>query len=437
MMRMRPAMAALATALLLLAPGRSDAASKPSFEDLVANLKSPNAKTREEAVLALAKSGRREAVAPLAALVRDPEPKVRMEVAKALGQLKDPTAAAALVTSLGDGDPRIREEAIGSLVGIYADRERVGQVDRFLKIFSDEIERAGGDLHGSVDPAVFEGLARALRDEDKGTREAAALALGILDGKSAIPDLQTALQDPDADVRAAAVTSLGQVGAAKDGQALIPLLADDAYAVKLRVLAALGTLRVAEAGPALREMYEANRRREIGLKVLEALSRIGDEKQADLFQQLVQDPDPEKKRLGIEGLARISDASRMAAFKKDYQREGNQELKLAYAFAITRMGDHAFLDSLILSLPSRTLGSRIQGYILELGSQVLPEIYPYLTDPDANIRAQLCDIISALGDPGAISHLTPLLGDPSGSVSDRANRAVEHLRRIQAARPVQ
>lgn len=427
-------MAALATTLLLLLSGHSEAASKPSFDDLVANLKSPNAKTREAAAVALAKSGRRDAVAPLAALVRDPEPKVRLEVARALGQLKDPTAAAALVTSLGDGDPQIREEAIGGLVGIYAERERVGPVDRFLKLFSDEIDGAGSGLYGKVAPPVYQGLARALRDEDQGIREAAALSLGILDGKSAIPDLQTALQDPDADVRGAAAGALGKVGTQQDGRALIPLLADDSYPVKLRVLSAIGTLRVEGAGPALREMYEANRRRELGLKVLEALSRIGDAKQVELFQQLIQDPDPEKKRLGIEGLARISDAARMGAFKKDYQREGNQELKLAYAFAITRMGDRAFLDSLILSLPSRMVGSRSRGYILELGSEVLPEIYPYLTDPDAGIRAQLCDIIGSLGDPEAISYLTPLLGDPSGSVSDRANRAIERLRRVQGAK---
>lgn len=432
MIGMKPAAAAVA--LLLLAPGHSAAAGKPSFEDLVANLKSPNAKTREAAALALAKSGRRDAVAPLAALVRDPEPKVRLEVARGLGQLKDPAAIPALVTSLGDGDPQIRQEAIGGMVGIYAERERVGPVDRFLRVFSDELDRPSSGLYGRVDPAVYQGLARSLRDEDKATREEAALALGILDGKSAIADLQTALSDPEADVRGAAVTAIGKVGTAKDGRALIPLLTDDSYPVKLRALHALGSLRVQEAGPPLREMYEANRRREIGLKVLETLSRIGDARQAELFQQLIQDPDPEKKRLGIEGLARISDASRMAAFKKDYQREGNQELKLAYAFAITRMGDHAFLDSLILSLPARTVGSRSRGYILELGSEVLPELFPYLNDPDADIRAQLCDIIAALGDPEASSHLTPLLNDPSGSVSDRANRAIEHLRRIKGGK---
>ena len=145
-------------------------------------------------------------------------------------------------------------------------------------------------------------------------------------------------------------------------------------------------LRVPEAGPALRELYEQNRRKEWGLKVLEALSRIADPAQADLFLQLVQDPDPERKRLAVEGLGRISDSSRLPAFKKDYQRERNDDVRLAYAFAITLMGDRAFLDSLVLSLPSR-VGDRCRGYILEAGRPILPDLYPYLSDSDAGVRA--------------------------------------------------
>ena len=72
--------------------------------------------------------------------------------------------------------------------------------------------------------------------------------------------------------------------------------------------------------------------------MLAALSRIGDPAQADLFQELVQEPDPERKRLAVEGLGRISDPARLPAFKKDYQRESNEELRLAYSFALDPPG---------------------------------------------------------------------------------------------------
>jgi len=410
-------------------PGLLSGASRPSFEDLLANLKSPNAKTRQEAAAALGKSRRREAVAPLAALVRDPEVKVRLEMVHALRELRDVSSVAALLTSLGDGDPEIRGEAIGAVVEIYAERDRTGPVGRFLRLFSDEFDRSSVPPYVNVDASVYQALAGALRDADNDTREAAALALGILGGTSVTEELVASLQDPDADVRGAVATALGKVANAQDGKALIPLLADESSEVRQRTLQALAVLKVKEAGPALREMYEANRRSEIGLKTLETLSRIGDPTQAEVFLQLIQDPDPAKKRLAVEGLGRISDPTRLAGFKKDYQRERNEEVRLAYSFALTLMGDRAFLDTIVLSLPSRTLGTRSRDYILEMGRDILPELYPYLNDPDASIRAALCDIIGALGDPESIPQLSRLLNDPSASVVDRANRAVERLRR--------
>jgi HEAT repeat protein len=395
----------------------------------LANLKSPNAKTRQKACEELGESRRREAIGPLSVLVRDPEVEVRLAAVQALNELRDVTAVPALVTSLGDGDPKIREEAIGTLVEIYAETDRTGPIGRFLNNFSDEVDRSSVPPYVIVDASVHDGLARTLLDERSDIREAAAYALGILDGRSALRPLTTALQDPEPDVRAAAATAIGKLGTTEDGLALIPLLADESTAVRLRVLHALGVLKVTAAGPALREMFEANKRREMGVRVLTALSRINDPAQADLFQQLAQERDPEYRRLAVEGLGRLADPSRMDAFKKDFQREKNEAVRLAYSFALTRLGDRAFLDTMVLTLPSRTLGRRSQGYIMEIGRDILPGLYPYLSDPDSGVRAALCDIVGAMGDREAIDQLTPLLSDSSSTVADRANRAVERLRR--------
>jgi HEAT repeat protein len=400
------------------------------FEDLLANLKSPTARTRQAAAQELGKSRRREAVAPLSALVRDPEARVRLEVVKALRNLRDLSAVPALVTSLQDGDPEIREEAIGTLVEIYAERDRGGAIDRFLETFSDEYDRASVPPYTAVDPSVFRGLASTLRDEKKGIRAEAAYAIGILGGGSAVPDLVAATQDPEAEVRAAAATALGKVGTAEEGKSLVPLLADESATVRNRALQAIGVLRVKEAGPALREMFEQHRRRELGTRVLSSLSRIGDPAQGDLFRELLSSSDPEHRRLAVEGLGRIADPSTLPAFKKDYQREKDGEVKLAYNFAITSLGDLAFLDAIVLALGSSAGAARqARDYILELGPSIAPDLYPYLNDRDPEVRGALCDILAQLGDPGAPARLRPLLADPNSKVADRANRAIEKLRR--------
>jgi HEAT repeat protein len=422
----------LALLLALLTPAVADAAARLSFDDLLANLKSPNAKTRQEAAAALGKARRREAIPGLSALARDSESKVRFEGAHALRELRDPAAIPALVTFTEDAESNIRQEAIMALVELYVDTDRAAGVERFIEVFSDQYDRTTLPPHSKVEPAVLRALTLGLRDDDPRIREESALALGLLGARSSLPELGQALQDPEPSVRGAAALAIAKLGGAEHGKALVALLADDAGSVRNRVLHAIGVLKVKEAGPALRETFEANRRKEIGLRALEALSRVADPAQADLFRELIQDADPGRRRLAIEGLARVSDASVLPAFKKDYQREKSDELKVAYSFAITLLGDRAFLDSVVLNLPSRTLGKRCRDYVMELGRGVLPELYTYLNDPDADIRAELCDILAMMGDPASVPRLSPLVNDPSPQVADRANRAIEHLRRAGA-----
>jgi HEAT repeat protein len=403
-------------------------ASRQSFEDLVASLKSPNAKTRTESVEALGKSRRREAVAPLATLVHDPEAKVRLELVKAFRELRDLSSVPALVSLLVDEDPKTRVESVGALLELYTDEAKVSSPAKVLEVFSDDPDTSTLPPFTKVDPSVYDALGKSLGDESEDVREAAARALGVLGGASEAGRLGTALQDPAASVRGAAATALGQVGSAAQGRLLIPLLADESTGVRNRALQAIGALRVREAGPALRELFEANRRRDVGLKALACLSKVADPSQKDLFQELAQDPDPDKRRWAVEGLGRIADASMLPAFKKDFQRERGEGLRLAYAFAIARLGDHAFLDSLVLGLASSSYGRRCRGYLVEMGPDILPEIYSYLGDPDADVRAQLCDVIAQIGDSAAAERLAPLVNDPSSEVADRATRAIERLK---------
>jgi hypothetical protein len=200
--------------------------------------------------------------------------------------------------------------------------------------------------------------------------------------------------------------------------------------VRNRALAAIGVLRVREAGPALREMFEQHRRRDLGTRVLASLSRIGDPAQADLFRELLSSSDPEHRRLAVEGLGRVADPSTLPAFKKDYQREKNANVQLAYNFAIVSLGDRAFLDAIVLALGSSgARARRARDYVLELGLPIAPDLYPYLNDRDPEVRGALCDVLAQLGEAGATPRLSPLLADPNSRVADRANRAIETLRR--------
>jgi HEAT repeat protein len=321
-------------------------------------------------------------------------------------------------------------------VEIYAERESTGATSRFLQMFSDEFKGPVVPPFTTVDPAVFEGLTGTLRDEEKNLRAESAQAIGILGGTIVADHLVAALQDPESSVRGAAVTALSKVGNAEQGKALIPLLADESSQVRNRAIEAIGLLEVTEAGPALRELYEQNERRALGTRSLAAMTKTGDPNQADLYRQLLMSSDPERRRLAVEGLARVSDPSMIDGFKKDFQREKNVDVRLAYNFAIALLGDRAFLDTIVLTLPDTgERGKRARGYLDELGPSFAPDLYPYLQDQDPKVRASLCDVFAGFGDPAAIEWLTPMLGDPNPDVVDQANRAIQSLHRAGGAPP--
>jgi hypothetical protein len=161
-------------------------------------------------------------------------------------------------------------------------------------------------------------------------------------------------------------------------------------------------------------MFVQHRRRELGTRVLAALSRTGDPAQGDLYRELLFSNDPDQRRLAVEGLARIADASMLPAFKTDFQREKNSDVRMAYGFGIVRLGDRAFLDSLVLALGGTGQSAQhARDLILELGPSLAPDLYPYLNDRDPSVRGAVCDLLAALGDTNAGPKLTPLLADPT------------------------
>jgi HEAT repeat protein len=409
------------------------ALARTSCEDLRANLKNPNARVRETAATTLGKTRCQDSITPLAALVRDADGKVRLAVVKALRELRDPAAVPALTSSLGDELAPVRGEAIEALVDVYAERDRPPAVERLLGAFSDTIDTYRIPGHVRVDPAVAPALGRLLQDATATVRKAAAIALGVLRGQPALAQLTAALQDPDVGVRAEAVTAIEKIGGRTDGKALVPLLGDESGEVRTRALHAVAALAVREAGPTLREAWDNNRRKEWEQRILEPMARVRDPALRDVFLALVQDSDPQRRRYGIEGLARISDTALLPALKKDYQREGNEDLRLAYCFALALLGDRVFVDSLVLALPHRPAGSRCHDYLVELGPSFLPELTPYLQDPNADVRTALVDVIADMEAQDALPAIEALLNDANGNVVDHATRAVARLKRLSRA----
>ncbi|HRB12698.1 MAG TPA: hypothetical protein PKU70_06780, partial [Vicinamibacteria bacterium] len=215
-----------------------------------------------------------------------------------------------------------------------------------------------------------------------------------------------------------------------DGEALTPLIRDQSTTVRRRAIAGLGRLKVVDAAPDLRRYFEANSESEDGILALNSLAQIALPQDRALFQRLVLQPDPRKRRPGIEALARLNEKGNEARFKRDFQREKNEELRAAYAFAIFLFGDRPFIDTVVLGLAgTRDRARQARGYVEEIGARALPEALDYLREPDPKIRAGLCDALSTAGVTGALDAIEPLSRDKDPQVAAAALRARAILKR--------
>ena len=403
--------------------------AQSSAEASLEGLRSPNPSVRKKAVSDLSKSKRPDALPRLVELVRDPDLDVRLAVLRALASLRDLAGVPSMVVFMGDGQARVRSEAIDGAVEIYTHRDRPG-MSRFLSIFSDGRDKPEPLLVAAVDLDVYRSLARLLKDSDMGVRESAAEAIGILGGTEVAVDLVTALGDAVPAVRAAAVTAIVKVGTSADGEALVPLVKDSSTTVRRRALAGLGRLRVTDAAADLRKVFEANQDSEDGILALTSLAQIALPQDRSLFQRLALQGDPRRRRPSIEGLARLADKGNEARFKRDFQREKNDELRSAYAFAIFLFGDRPFLDTVVLGLAgSKDRARQSRGYLEEIGARGLPDVLDYLRESDARIRAGLCDALSTAGVADAAPAIEPLARDKDQQVAASAARALAILRR--------
>lgn len=408
---------------------RAAISAQESAETVADGLRSANASIRRKAATDLGRSKSADALPRLAALVRDPDIDVRLAVLRAIASLRDLAGVPSMVVFMGDAQARVRLESIEGVVEIYTHRDRP-RSSKFLSIFSDGRDKPEPLLKAAVDFEVYRSLAALLKDSDMSVRESAAEAIGILGGTEVAVDLVAALGDAIPDVRAAAATAIVKVGTSADGEALARLVKDPSANVRRRALSGLGRLKVGDAAADLRAHFERSPDSEEGLLALNSLAQIALPKDRSLFQRLAFEADPRRRRPSIEALARLADKGNEGRFKRDFQREKNEELRAAYAFAIFLFGDRPFIDTVILGLAGpRDRARQSRGYVEELGARALPEALDYLREPDPKIRAGLCDAFSTAGVVDATAAIEPLTRDRDQQVAASAARALAILKR--------
>ena len=178
---------------------------KRALSPLVKALDDAHYAVRGAVAIALGALGDPTAIESLVKAAADEEAWVRAEVMKALGRLRASTALSTLVAALDDADWKVRYQAARSL-GLCGEPGAIIPLARVIEAGIDNaevVDAARASLRKvapSQDTKEIE--ARLRTSDDKHERARAAVILGVLGDKAAVPALINSLLDNEPYVRA-------------------------------------------------------------------------------------------------------------------------------------------------------------------------------------------------------------------------------------------
>ena len=400
--------------------------AQSSVEELAARLESSDARTRRDAARELGEDGSSEAISVLNEAVRDIDGNVRRTVLDALLSVRRPDAAPGLIAFLEDERSETRRDAIGGLVDIHNREAPPGRRERAMDWLLRREQAFVLDPLRPVEPRIVEALSGRLTDDEEDNRELAAEALGALRAATAVGALAAAAsEDLEDDVRREAIRALGAIGTDEAGERLLSMVEEPE--LREQVVRALGRFAYRPSVTALIGVYDADPESDVARDALEALARIGAEEARGTFYHELGSDDARRREFAAEGIGRIGDPALVDGMIRDFLREEDRRVQLAFCFALVRMGQPPFVDRIILSLSDSRVGEVASQYALELGRDFLPDILRYLEDPDRQVRLELISLLEQLGDDSAIPSLRATTQDPDSEVADRARLAVRRL----------
>lgn len=393
-----------AAATLVAGPA---AAQQPRFDDVVRNLRNPDAKVRMSAIRLLREAQHAEAVVPMAPLVNDPIDEIQMEA--------------------------IAAELSFFMVDKVPERRRVG--------FLVEVRNSGGAVGAfemgplavwpkAAPPALVTELLRAVDDETAKVRLEAIHAIGVIGGKGlpadAEPALVKALDHYDPAIRAAAASVAGRLQIKSAGDALIRSVNDSKREVRYAAMRALGQIHEARAVQALTEQLTFYGKGEGAWSALDALARIAHPSSVPVFVSYLTHKDPQLRRAAAEGLGRAGDMSEATELQTGAGNDPSAAVRAAMAFALQKLGLR-YLTRLVDFLSHDDLALQVQGYLIELGPSAEPQLLPRLQEPDEVVRARVAEVLGAIGGDASLATLQTLK-DKDRDVLEAAQRAVERIK---------
>lgn len=406
------------------------------------DISSPNPGERKRAARELTAQGT-AALPSLTKLLSDPDVEVRIEAVKAIVEIDTQHSLDPLIQATRDSDPEVQIRATDGLVNFYLPGYvRTG--------FTASLRRVGGRIRGKftetndqvvdpfveVRPDVVVALGKLARGgATMEARANAARAVGILRGRSAVPDLLEAIHTKDSQVIYECLVALQKIGDPAAAPRVAFLLRDLDERVQIAAIETMGLLRHMDALPQLRDILTRTDKKGVRRAALRSVAMLPDRANRELLRKYLNDRDGELREAAAEGLARIQDPEDLAVLEKMFAEERDNSARLSAAFGLVMLGkadlsEFGPLRYLINTLNSSTRAGEARALLIEAARK--PEVRRLLYEPllsgTAAERIGLSQVLGQSGDRESIPVLEKVTRDPDPKVAQEALRALRALR---------
>ena len=386
--------------------------------------------------------------------LRSPDRDTRLRAVRLLKDAARPDAARPLVPFISDPDDEIQYEAIGAQLNAFlaekvASKRRVGGVFEVRSRVVAEAAFSSGPFALGVDlvpGGVMSTLLSAVPDDNAYIGLEALYAFGALAPNAvgselrdllgnAAPEFAAFVGASEPSQRIAALRVIGRVYARRAGEPPVPDAVGDAVVIALNdpdrlvreaATAAIGAMRYERAIQAVTELFQHFRSGVVADQLLDALARIGHGSARPVMITAL-DRGSAMKRSAVEGLARMNDAAALAAAEETLNRDRNESVRLARAFASAWFGKGG-LDEIVNAAARGRLREQAFGYLCELAPGRVAMLGRHAQDPEAVIRRDIADALGISGDAAAVPVVEPMARDSDSRVSQAAARAAARLR---------
>ncbi len=380
------------------------------------------------------------AIDKLKPLLSDADGNVRFEAVKAISEIGGKNSIDPLLQATQDNDASVQVRATEGLVNFYLpgylQTSSIQRVGSLLKSKFVEKDEQIIPVYVIVREDVIAALGRLAKGgASMESRASAARAVGILRGKTAIPDLLEALRTKDDTVIYESLVALQKMRDPAIAPKITFLLRDPNEKIQIAALETVGLLMSKEANPELQKAYDRARNEKIRRAALSALAMVPQPENRPYFERALHDKDDGIRAAAFEGYARLKNPADLSVLEGSFDAERKPAPRLALAFALVSLGKTEIsqlspAQYLIDTLNSKQRHQIAQAYLTELAR--VPVMRAALNaaalQGTRDEKIGISRILAVSGDKSSIAPLDTLTRDPDSEVAQESLRAVRSLK---------